>query len=715
MGYYFIQRPERVLDVECYRNYFLVKFKDLATGKIAHVAMHPGGGLNTTELRRLLNTSKLYTFNGNGYDMLVIRYALTGATCEQLKDATDAIINRHTKLRRWEFEETYRLPQPWRDGLELDHIDLMEVAPGVGVSLKMYAGRMHYPMMQDLPYDPAATLSNAMKEAVSLYCDNDLGVTEMMRHQLAPRLELREAMSQKYGVDLRSKSDAQMAESVLRASLDFKPEQRVIPHGYRFKYESPAYIKFVSPQLQALHETILASDFIVNDTDQLEDGEFEDEDDGDAVVLEDGETTRTVTSKGVVFTDSTGEKIKSGVKLPDSIKGTVIQFGHSQYKIGIGGLHSQEKAVSYFTVPGLHTISDHDVQSYYPSLILNVGMFPSQIGPVFLGIFRGIYDDRIAAKAAGASRKTENEGLKIFLNGTFGKLFNKYFVGYAPELGIAVTMTGQLALLMLIERLELAGIAVVSANTDGIVLKVPAGFERIRDEIIRWWEVETGLITEATFYDMHCMANVNNYFSVVTGSGKIKRKGMFARYGMLENKHPDMQVSTDACVDFVTKGVPVDTTVHNCRDIRDFIVVRAVRGGGSLGTADNLVCMQEFKKRSTKARALDKKANPNLDRNDKGPLQQAVIEERDEYAASFRNEGYLGKAVRWYHGTDGSFIATPAGGMVGGSSGAVPIMQLDDQFPDDIDYPFYVDHAQRLLVDLGLRPKPEKKGRKKAA
>lgn len=708
MRYFFTDRPKRAFDVECYRNFFLVKFKDFATGKIAYVAMHPDTDLNTSELLRLLNTSQLYGFNSNNYDMLMIRLALTGASCEDLKDASDAIIT--SNMKRWEFEEVYRLPKPWKAGIELDHVDLMEVAPGVGVSLKMYAGRMHYPKMQDLPYDPAATLSRAMCAAVSTYCDNDLGVTEEMHNQLQERLALREAMSQKYGVDCRSKSDAQMAETVIRASLDFEVERRVVPHGFKFRYTPPSYIKFVTPQMQQVLQTVLDADFVVYDTDQLRAEDYDDET-GES---EDG-TTRTETAKGVVFTDSDGKTIKSGVKLPDAIKGTVIQFGHSQYKLGIGGLHSQESAVSYFTVKNLHTICDRDVRSYYPSLILNVGMYPAQIGPVFLTIYQDIYDTRQEAKDAGASRKTENEGLKIVLNGTFGKLFNKYFIGYAPELGIAVTMTGQLALLMLIERLELAGISVVSANTDGIVMKIPHGYEKICDQIFNWWELETGLVTESTYYDMHCMANVNNYFSVVTGTGKVKRKGLFARYGMLENKHPDMQISTDACVDFVTKGVPIADTVQNCRDIREFIVVRAVRGGGSLGSQENLAQMLDYKKQSTKARAADKKVNPYLAKDEKGPLQQAVLEERDAYAKSFRQEAYLGKAVRWVHVVDGGFIATPAGGLVGGSSGAMPVMELEDQFPDDMDYQFYIDHAEKLLVEIGLRPKPEKKVRRKKA
>ena len=58
--------------------------------------------------------------------------ALHGATCEQLKRLNDTIIVQGAK--------------PWELGLPdwkpADHIDIMEVAPGMGAQ-KVYAGRIH--------------------------------------------------------------------------------------------------------------------------------------------------------------------------------------------------------------------------------------------------------------------------------------------------------------------------------------------------------------------------------------------------------------------------------------------------------------------------------------------------------------------------------------------------------------------------------------------
>ena len=110
---------------------------------------------------------------------------------------------------------------------------------------------------------------------------------------------------------------------------------------------------------------------------------------------------------------------------------------------------------------------DCDVASYYPSIILNQGLCPANIGENFLRVYKKIVDERLKAKKEGD--KVVSESLKIVINGSFGKFGSKFSALYAPEMLLQVTLTGQLALLMLIEKLENADIKVISANTDGVV------------------------------------------------------------------------------------------------------------------------------------------------------------------------------------------------------------------------------------------------------
>jgi hypothetical protein len=630
------KRPLNELDLECYPTFFLAKFYDERTGRFSSFSMYPGQALDILGIVNLLSQVTVITFNGNKYDILMLTLALYGATNAQLKEANDDIIVR--KLQPWQFCEKWGVQVPEY----IDTIDIMEVAPGVRIGLKMYMGRLHAPTLQDLPYDPSSALDAVGRFVIAEYCGNDLIGTNLLRHEVWERVQLRQAISERYKIDVRSKSDAQIAEAVIKAQLDFYPPKRYIQHGFTFFYEPPKYIQYVTPQMRELLDVVKRAPFVVTDKEE-------------ALMM---------------FGDSTG--ITTGVQIPPELKGRDIIIGKGVYRLGIGGLHSQEQCTSYYTIPGVHKLRDIDVKSYYPSLILTMNMVPEQIGPAFRIIYHSIYERRLRAKseserisnlyaAMGAAElkeeadtlKTESDGLKIVLNGTFGKLFSKYSILYAPELGIRTTITGQLALLMLIEMMECSGIRVVSANTDGIVLLIPEGMDGVADQIVKWWEGRTSLEMEATEYKSIHQRDVNNYIAIDT-KGKAKRKGVFNQGGVLsgpQGKGPNMDICADALVEWLKNETPIEHTIRNCTDIRKFVVLRGVTGGGT--------------------------HKPT--------------------------ETYLGKAVRWYYGTDRSaYIADAKGGRVAGSLGAVPVMRLPDALPNDIDYGKYVNEAMEMVADVGL-------------
>lgn len=648
-----MQRTPCTMDIECYRNYFLIRFRDELTHEFHDFPMYDGCPLDIPRLVDLLARVTMYTFNGNNYDLPILTLALYGANNSMLKDAGDAIIQGG--LRSWQFYDKYQIQVP----PYIDHVDVMEVAAGVRIGLKMYAGRIHAKKMQDLPIEPSALITPVDRFNLFVYCGNDLDVTGGLVKGLESRLELREALSTKYGIDLRSKSDAQIAEAVIKAQLPFKPIKRYIPHGFTFKYEAPDYIRFVSPHLRALLETIHAAAFVVSDKEE-------------ALLMGHEE-----------------QGLRTGVQIPSVLKGLDIHIGNAAYRLGIGGIHSQESSVSYYSDDN-YIIKDIDVKSYYPSLILNMNMFPEQLGAEFLTIYRRVYETRLAAKAdaermesmgnamggkegaeivqAGKVKKTEADGLKITLNGTFGKLFSKYSILYAPELGIKTTLSGQLSLLMLIEMLELCGVQVISANTDGIVLRIPRALEQLVNDTVKWWEKATGLEMEESRYKSIHSRDVNNYIAI-TDKGKVKRKGVFAPAGLLENKHPSKTICAEAVVAYLKDGTPIERTIVECDDIRQFIVVRNVSGGGEYVWN----------------------------------IQSEWIESADGRREPKRT--YLGKAVRWYHSTlsvAGHIEYKNNGNLVAGSTKCRAAMELPETLPNDIDYAHYIRVAMEMLADIGI-------------
>ena len=196
-----------IVDVECYPNYFLVLFRR-PDGKCRAFEKYDGHPLDRAGLAKVMTAEgvELVSFNGNGYDMLMCRLAMAGAPCDELKDASDDIIVNG--LRSWQFYRKYELKE-----IPFNHVDLIEVAPGQ-VGLKIYGGRLHCQKLQDLPYPPNMVLTRDQMIEVREYCKNDLGVTEELRKFLSEQVELRRRMSEQYNVDLRSKSDAQIAEAV---------------------------------------------------------------------------------------------------------------------------------------------------------------------------------------------------------------------------------------------------------------------------------------------------------------------------------------------------------------------------------------------------------------------------------------------------------------------------------------------------------------------
>ena len=466
MPTYLETRPIVICDTEAYRDYWSIGFKSPESGKSIVYEYYDGCPLDKKRIASVFRRYTVITFNGIKYDLPMILYAMSGATNQELKEASDDLIQYGTP--HWVFMERRNLSMPDF----IDHIDLMSVSPGAPQmpSLKIYAGRLHSRKMQELPIEHDESIGSVERQVLQAYNVNDLDVTIDLYNDLKAQLDLRTLMSKEYGVDLRSKSDAQIAEAVIKTEIEritglriFRPDNRAPD----FFYKAPDFIEFQTPQLQEVLRQIQATKFCID--------------------------------------------LNGNVEMPLYLKDLKITIGESVYRMGIGGLHSSETRVSHYSDDEV-VLLDRDVTSFYPMIKILLGLFPKRIGPNYLKVYKAIFDRRIAAKRAG--NKNVAETLKIVLNGAFGKLGSLFSVFYAPDLMIQVTLTGQLAILMLIEQMELRGMQVVSANTDGFVTKVPRARRWQFNAICFDWELQTGFNTEETEYRSLHIKNVNNYIAI---------------------------------------------------------------------------------------------------------------------------------------------------------------------------------------------------------
>ena len=593
-------RTKAVLDIECYTNYFLIAIKSMSNGKVVTFERSSWSDFDSEQLNSVLRKYTIITFNGNRYDLLLLKGAIAGFDAAKLKVISDDIIVNNA--RAWDTESKYSLPQC----KYIDHIDLIDVAPGKA-SLKIYGGRLHSKRMQDLPIEPNAIIKPDERIALTNYCINDLDTTIDLFNKLSSQIDLREKMGIELGMDLRSKSDAQIAESVIKKQIEaikgtkiYRPD---LPDGYSFNYVPPKFIKFKHPELVNALEVFKSEAFTLNEK-------------GDAAE-------------------------------PEKVGKLKVKINQTVYQLGIGGIHSCEKTVNYIAGTD-HILVDRDVTSYYPNIILNQRLYPKHIGTEFLTAYKSIVEKRIHAKKTGD--KVTDASLKIVINSSFGKFGNRWSALYSPDLLIQTTVTGQLALLMLIEALEGSGIQVVSANTDGIVIYCHKRNQAALFSIIAAWEATTGFNTEETAYTALYSRDINNYVAFKP-SGSYKAKGAYADAEL--SKTPTAQVCVQAVVDHLQLDIPIETTIRSCPDTRMFVSVRSVTGGAVKG------------------------------------------------------DTYLGKAVRWYYavGETGSIQYKKNGNKVAMTDGARPLMLLPDMPPKDIDYQWYIAKAYAILGDLGVKQK----------
>lgn len=523
---------EYTLDTECSPNFWFAGFKHKKSGKVTSVELSPDQTLDRDLLGWLMFGCLLITFNGNKYDMLMTFGAMSGMNNESLKELNDFIILEGATAYDVQKRYGFRVPR------HINHIDLLEVAP-LSESLKTYAGRMHCARMQDLPISPHKHLTAEEAMITRHYCINDLDNTELLRTELTPHIELREKLGNEFELDLRSFSDAQLAEKIIgreyhRITGNWPKRPGFFP-GATFKYEAPSYIKFHTPELQKLLADFESATFTVGESGHVE--------------------------------------------RPPEVDARSVLIDGKEYTVGLGGLHSKEKSQTVRS-DDIYRLVDRDVTGYYPNLILKNGFYPKHLGPEFLVALQSIVDKRYAAKKA--KEMVIADSLKIASNGTFGKLSDPYSVLYDPKMMVQTTLTGQLSLLMMIEYLEGISIHVISANTDGIVIHCPRSRYSELTHAFSMWEQLTGLETEETEYSGLYSRDVNNYFAVKP-DGEVKSKGVYTEKGSALNsrlsKNPESLICSDAIKAFLSKGTPIESFVRECKDIRRFVSIRKVKGG----------------------------------------------------------------------------------------------------------------------------------------
>lgn len=254
-----------------------------------------------------------------------------------------------------------------------------------------------------------------------------------------------------------------------------------------------------------------------------------------------------------------------------------VTIGETVYTVATGGLHSEDKPRVLRSTDNYYYVH-WDISSFYPSLMVAYRIAPEHLDEgVFVKLVDYFRTTRIKAKHSeedlvdGIPKEVVAEALKIVINSIYGKFGYEYGDIYDRMCTLKTTINGQLFILMLCEELELNGIPVVSANTDGIVVKLRIDKEDIFKDIAKRWCEYTGLDADSEDFKCYICRDINNYIAQET-SGKIDYKGDLNPYMYKENlqKGYNAPIVAKAVVEYFINQKPVIETLYECSDVLDF-------------------------------------------------------------------------------------------------------------------------------------------------
>jgi hypothetical protein len=413
----------------------------------------------------------------------------------------------------------------WKYQIWFDTFDILTMlySNKLRVGLKEIQVTMQYPNVQEFVCDWTKPLPLEDFDSMIDYNINDIESTSELLNRCKKDVDLRIAIEDEYGVRVLSKDGVNIGMKILTQKYlektgltwwdikDLRSPMSVIP----LKDVILPFIKYDSPILQR--------------------------------VLEDMKNQ-------IVSPGRKGYENK-------------FVFNNLRYSVGVGGIHSVNSPEIIIPRDD-EMLIDIDVASLYPSMLIEYEFYPKHLGKEFLEVYKQIKDERIEAKHNGD--KVKNETLKLALNGLSGNLQNEHNFCYSPFAVMQIRINGQLLLLMLAEKLTQIGCRIVQANTDGLFVLLKKDVYFKVNSICREWEQLTKLTLEEDRFKAMYQYAINDYFAI-TEDNKVKEKGMFITTVKL-GKGLTPKIIPKAVISFFKDGIPVEDTIKNCTDIRDFLM-----------------------------------------------------------------------------------------------------------------------------------------------
>ena len=393
-------------------------------------------------------------------------------------------------------------------------------------SLKALEFNMRMDNVEDLPFPVGTVLNQEQIKVLRQYNGHDVTATKRFYHETLEMIRFREQLSAKYGRDFLNHNDTKIGAEIFQIALEaagvecysYGPGGRQPRQTKRASIALheciPSYIHFYSMDFARVYQWLRG---------------------------------QTITETKGVFKD-----LKATVRGMD-------------YVFGTGGLHASVE-YQHFVANDEMMITDIDVAGMYPAIAIANRYYPEHLGPTFVDVYANVRDQRASYKKG----TPENAALKLAGNGVYGKSNDQFSIFFDPQFTMKVTLTGQLSIAMLADRLVMIpDIQIIQCNTDGITAYLPRRHKAQFDSICRWWEELTKLTLEEVEYSRMFVADVNSYIAEKL-NGEVKRKGRY-EWDQEWHQNDSCLVVPKVAEKHLLEGVPIAETVRDWPDIWDFL------------------------------------------------------------------------------------------------------------------------------------------------
>jgi hypothetical protein len=634
-------------DIETLKEYFLV---------VALVPQEPYRvfkvNKNQNNLDAFINFTKEYQdyywvgYNNLRFDSQVIEWIIRNNENWHELSSLEITSRIHQKAQDVIHDANYDVFPEYRESdLSLKQLDLFKIHhfdnKNRRVSLKRLEFEMDLENIEEMPIDHNKTgMTDEEIILTTEYCLNDVWATYQFYlvtigdcdHPLYKgnnQVELRMDIQEEFGIPCLNYSDSKIGDEMIKKyyciekGIDYKelPKKGFFRKDIKIKHCIAHYVEFETPELKKFLSDI--------------------------------------SKKALTMSDDFKED---------------LHFYDNIYAFAKGGLHT-ENGPKVFEADAEHFIIDWDVSSYYPAIIINNGKYPYHLGKEFLAGYKKMFEKRLELKPL-AKKDKKIKGivgaLKLAVNSVYGKSSDMQSWIYDRQLTMFTTITGELSLLMLIEKYELAGIKVISANTDGVTIKISKDKLDKMFEINKWWCEVTQYELERADYQKIIFSTVNDYLAIKT-DGDVKKKGDFLTDFEL-HKNKSARIVPIALEHYFVSGVPVENTIRTHTSIFDF-------------------CLRQKSSKDFHYEGINRK---NGETTVYHKLIRYYISKQGEKLLKVKNEGSDSGAANVSQVEAGEWLATVCNHLT------------KDHPMDNINYEYYIERANKIVHKIETEGKKRK-------